>query len=434
MTGKIGPQGKLKNVERFPGLNRVATIILGGGRGKRLHPLTESRCKPAVCFGGHYRLIDVPISNALNAGCDKIYVLTQFLSSSLNRHICRTYRHDPFSQGFIDLLPAEEKPKNHHGWFQGTADAVRQNLDYFLETDADYFLILSGDQLYNIDFKKMVSFAEKEDASLVIAALPVEEKETSRMGIMKINKKNKITGFVEKPQSEKELKGMVYREERGKREYLASMGIYLFRRELLFKVLCENPGHDFGKHLIPDLVKEGQAKAYLHEGYWEDIGTIEAFFQANIALTKRDSVFNLYDKNNPIYTHRSNLPGPKIYRTHLSDAIVCEGSIIEADSIKNSILGPRTVVGKGTSIQECYIMGNEFYGSPVKTSSLPEKNEIGENCVLHKTIVDKHVKIGHNVRLTNVNQLTNYDSPLAYIRDGIIVLPRGVTIPDGFVL
>lgn len=429
--------GKTKGFgEEAIDLRRVAAIVLGGGRGSRLHPLTVSRCKPAVCFGGHYRLIDVPISNALNAGCNKIYVLTQFLSSSLSRHISRTYRHDPYSQGFIDILPAEEKHAKHHGWFLGTADAVRQNLEYFIETAADYFLILSGDQLYNIDFREMLRFAVTTDAELTVAALPVCQKDAPRMGIMKINTKHKIVDFVEKPKDPELLKKMVYEADCGEGEprYLASMGIYLFKRELLFKVLRENPGHDFGKDLIPSLVKLGKAKAFLHSGYWEDIGTIESFHKANIALTQKTSLFNFYDKNNPIYTHRTNLPGPKIFNTHLADAIVCEGSIVEALSIKNSILGPRTVVGQGTTILDSYVMGNEFYEAPIENSNLPEKNEIGLNCVLDKVIIDKHVRIGNNVRLVNEKKLSHYDSDLVYIRDGIIVVPRGVTLPDGFVL
>lgn len=417
-------------------LRNVAAIILGGGRGARLLPLTQSRCKPAICFGGKYRLIDVPISNALNAGCNKIFVLTQFLSSSLHRHILRTYDYNSFSQGFIDLLPAEEKPTSDHGWFQGTADAVRKNLSCFMETATDYFLVLSGDQLYHLDFRAMFHFAQKSKADLTIATLEVCKKSAPRMGIMQIDDKNSIVDFIEKPEDSASLEKFARRQTGKNREpcYLASMGIYLFKRELLFQILKDHPGHDFGRDLIPTLVKQGKAKAYIHKGYWEDIGTIESFYQANISLTKRDSPFNLYDRNNPIFSSRNHLPGPKVHGTRLSNAIVCEGSVIDADVVEDSVLGPRTFVGAGSVIQGCYLMGNDYHESPMGSAQSPEQYAIGAHCVLKKVIVDKRVKIGNHVHLTNEKKLLHYDSDLAYIREGIIVIPRGVTLPDGYQL
>lgn len=419
-------------------MSQVGAIILGGGQGTRLFPLTLTRSKPAICFGGYYRIIDVAISNAINSGCQKIYIVTQFFSTTLHQHIYRTYRDDSFANGYMQLLPAEERP-SQRGWFSGTADAVRQNLAYLSESPADYFLILSGDQLYNIDFKEMLDVAYRTDADLTIATIPVDRESTSRMGILRTNEAGKIVDFVEKPQDAAALKGFMLPENlikgsgNSQRQYLASMGIYLFKRQALIDLLSNDNRDDFGKHLIPSMVEQGRASAYLYDGYWEDIGTIESFHKANIALTEANPQFNCYDESWPVFCRHHNLPGPKVTRTTLNSVIMCEGCIVEADEISHSILGPRTIVKGGCIIRDTYIMGNDFYSAP-KHSTLPAELSIGENTIIFKAIIDKHVSIGKNVQLVNKQNLANFDSPIAYIRDGIIIVPRGATIPDGFIL
>lgn len=410
----------------------VASIILGGGEGVRLFPLTLARCKPAIPVGGRYRLVDFPIANSLNSGYQKIFVLTQFLSSSLHQHIFRTYQFDTFSGGYIELLPAEQKPQKKM-WFQGTADAVRQSIECFIETPVEYFLILSGDQLYQMDFRYMYQFAKETDADLVVASIPVSAKEASRMGIMKIEGSGRIVDFCEKPQTLEEMESFYVPEETGK-NYLGSMGIYLFKREALFDLLKSDLREDFGKHLIPTQVKKGGVYAYVHNDYWEDIGTIGSFYEANIALTQPDPLFNCYNENYPIFSSQSHLPGAKISNALVDQSIICEGSIVEGSEIKNSILGPRSVVKGGTIIHRSYIMGNEFYTPPVQVKERPSTVGIGEDCVIQNAIIDKYVKIGNRVKLTNKNRLTTYDGQHVYIRDGVIIVPRGADIPDGFTL
>lgn len=424
-------------------MHNVACVVLGGGQGSRLHPLTLSRCKPAISFGGRYRLIDVPVSNSINSHIQKIFVVTQFLSSSLHRHLFQTYRNGTCSSGFIELLGAEQKPEKV-SWYQGTADAVRQNIEYLIETPADYFLILSGDQLYHINFQRMVLYAIQKDVDVLVATLPVDAKDAKRMGIMKINEDHHITEFFEKPSDEAVLErlktapailekmGLSASEEKC---FLGSMGIYLFKREALFDLLKTDPREDFGKHLIPSKVKAGSIAAFPHEGYWEDIGTIESFYQANMALTQKEPPFNCYDESNPIYTNYYHLPAPKVYNTHLNDSIICEGAVVEADEVSNSILGPRAVVKRGSIIKASYVMGNDFYTSPIQNlSHLPERLFIDENCIIKNAIIDKNAYIGKNVQLINKNNIKNFDGPNIYIRDGIIVVPRGANIPDGFAI
>lgn len=421
----------------------VCCLILGGGQGTRLFPLTQSRCKPAICFGGRYRLVDVPISNSLNANIQKIFVITQFLGSSLHKHIFQTYRTSTFSHGFIEVLAAEQKP-DRADWYQGTADAVRQNIEYLLETPADYFLILSGDQLYHMDFSKMVHFAMETEVDVVVATIPIDEKDASRMGIMKVNEDNRIIDFCEKPKEKALLERMrsphsvlekIGIPPSSKKQYLASMGIYLFRREALFNLLRSDPREDFGKHLIPSKVKEGNIAAFFHNNYWEDIGTIESFHQANIALTHQEPLFDCYNERNPIYTCRHHLPGPKIHNTAINNSIICEGAIVEAQEISHSLLGQRAVVKKGTVIRNSYIIGNDFYTSPAQSCEHSSTQPyIGENCTITNAILDKNVYLGKNVQLINKNKLSHYDSKNVYIRDGIIVVSRGAHLPDGFIL
>ncbi len=422
-------------------MHRVSCIVLGGGRGTRLFPLTATRSKPAISFGGRYRLIDVPISNAVNSGCYKISIITQFLSSSIHRHIVQAYHMDQFSSGFIDILAAEQKP-TQKTWFQGTADAVRQNRHALVDIAADYFLILSGDQLYNMNFRKMVAYAQTTDADLLIAALPVKKEEAKKLGLLKVKENHEVVDFVEKPEEpavldEYSLPPSFLEHEGftpfGEKRHLGSMGIYLFKRDVLFQLLENNPGVDFGKELIPDKVKKGGVYAFIYDGYWEDIGTIKTFYDANMALTEPLPKFNCYDENNPIYTSAHQLPGPKIFNTKITNSIIGEGSIIEAKEVVRSVLGTRSIVRRGTVIKNSYIMGNDDYEPPVTDSPhFPERLEIGEECLIEKAIIDKNVFLGKGVRLINEKGLDHYDGDHLYVRDGIIVVTRGATLPDGF--
>jgi glucose-1-phosphate adenylyltransferase len=413
-------------------MKKVAAIILGGGKGTRLFPLTQSRCKPAMSLGGRHRLIDVPISNSINSGCHKIFVITQFLSASLHRHIFQTYRYDIFPAGYLELLTAEQKP-TQNDWFLGTADAVRQNLEYFIDIPVDYFLILSGDQLYKMNFLNMLRFAYQTDADLVIAAMPIAFQDIARMGIMKINNDHFVENFNEKPQTPSDLPEFLH-SNRTNKPYMGSMGIYLFKREALCKLLSKDSREDFGRHLIPTQIKWGKTAAYVHENYWEDIGTVESFYNANIELTHTNPAFDFYDETWPIYSNRHHLQGPKILNTHLQQSIICEGSVIGAKDISHSILGPRSIVHKGCSIQHSYILGNDFYQPSTHANHLPKELSIGENCIIHRAILDKHVQLGKNVQLINKNKLQNYNGNNIFIRDGIIIVPQGVSLPDGFIL
>lgn len=410
-------------------MNCVASIVLGGGQGSRLYPLTRSNCKPAMNFGGKYRLIDVPMSNAIHSGCNKIFIVTQFLSKSLHDHIFKTYRPEPFNRGFIEILTVEEKP-NSKNWFQGTADAVRQNLDYLTDLPVDYFLILSGDQLYQMNYQKMMHVALQTHADVIIAALPVEEHQTQRLGILKTNQEGWITDFIEKPKEKCLLEK--YRLPEG--SYLGSMGIYLFKKKALLQLLRNDLREDFGKHLLPTLIEKGRAAAYIHQGYWEDIGTIESYYHANIGLTKDSPSFNWNDEQSPLMTHSLNLPAPKIFHTEIHQSIICEGSIVEAKEISHSILGPCTRIKKGSVIRESYVIGNDFYASSKHNEKTAEPMQIGENCFIERAIIDKQVYIGNNVTLVNQNKIDHYNSDDVFIRDGIIVVPRGACLPDGFTL
>lgn len=416
----------------------IATIILAGGKGTRLYPLTLNHSKPAISFGGRYKLIDIPISNSLNSNIRQIYVIGQYLTSELQHHLSQTYQFDHFLPGTLDLLTPEENPSGEKIWFNGTADAIRKNLIKIYKAPFDYFLILSGDQLYNINFHKMLSFATKRKADLTIATLPVNEEDAKRMGVLKIDKDSYITDFIEKPKEEEVLKK--YRLDdafmnsekipEGKR-YLGSMGIYIFKRDVLRSLLAEK-GDDFGKDLIPVQMRKGRTASFIYDGYWEDIGTVESFYNANIALTKNTQGLDTYDEKSPIYTSTNHLPGTRIKNTRLSKSIICEGGIIEAEEIKNSIVGLRTNIKKKTKIYDTIILGNNFYEKP-KNQKLPPKFEIGENCLIKKAIIDQHVHIGNNVELTNRKNLLSYDGEKLFVRDGIIIVPANTSIPDNFI-
>ena len=420
-------------------MSRVACIILAGGQGTRLFPLTQTRCKPSVCFGGRYRLIDIPMSNSLNAHIERIFVISQYFASSLHQHILETYQLDYFRQSKIQMLCPEETPQRK-SWFKGTADAVRQNLEHLETAPVDYFLILAGDQLYNINFTQMLSFAQKQDADLVIASIPVEEKEATRMGLLKIDSSNFIREFIEKPTDPQVLKKYALPQEFLKghsivhpqeTHYLASMGIYIFKKQALFALLKEQ-GDDFGKELIPLRLKKGKTASYVYKGYWEDIGTIASYYNANLALISQKNCLDTYDANNPIFTHPHNLPSALVHDTHVESSIIGQGTIIDAKEIVNSVIGIRITINKGTIIRNCIILGTLFNEPPMVAASTPCC--IGRNCRLEKAILDEHSSIGNDVQLINKNNLQTYDGDGIFIRDGIIIVTSGTHVPDGFIL
>lgn len=421
-------------------MERVASVVLGGGRGTRLFPLTMTRSKPAIGFGGRYRLIDVPISNSINSGIRMIFVITQFFASSLHHYLFRTYQLDHFSSGFLEVLGAEQRP-TENVWFEGTADAVRQNKRYLLEAPADYFLILSGDQLYTLDFRRMVALARETKADLVLGCLPVAAPEAQRMGLLKIDDKQQIIGFEEKPPAER-LPQWAVEPELWQRQgmkvdparcYLGSMGIYLFRREALFALLEMDKREDFGRHLIPTQLQRGKSVAFCYDGYWEDIGTIASFYEANLSLTDPIPPFRGYEQPSyTIFARPNHLPGAKIHSGDIRRSIICEGCSIDAATIERSILGVRSVVRQGTTIQDSIVMGHDTYHSSNGLGE-PIALDIGRDCLLRKAIIDSNAQIGNRVQLINRQGLTTHDSDLLYVRDGIIVVPQGAVLPDGFV-
>jgi len=421
----------------------VATVVLAGGQGTRLFPLTLRHCKPAVYFGGLYRLIDIPISNALNSDMRQIFVIAQYLSTELHHHLSQTYQFENIQKGSLDFLTPQERPDGEKVWFDGTADAVRKNLESILESPADYFLILSGDQLYNIDFQKMLEFTIEKDADLTIASLPVNENDASRLGVLKINNQSKIDDFFEKPKEPDVLNSFKISKnffeenklaiEKGK-THLGSMGIYIFKRNVLASLLVEDNREDFGKHLIPFQIKKGRSFAYVYDGYWEDIGTIQSFYNANMALTNNTLGLDTYDESHPIYSRQFHLPGPRILDTKITNSIICDGSVIMGKEIINSIIGLRSHIKKGTTIKNSIICPNHYYFRPPHQEHLPETFGVGENCLIENAIIDEHVLIGNNVKLLNKEKRLNYDGNGVYVRDGIIVVTAGTYLPDNFVL
>jgi len=422
----------------------IASIVLAGGQGKRLYPITLNHSKPAAPFGGRYRLIDIPLSNSINSEIRQIFVIAQFLTSELQHHLAETYHFDTFSPGAIEFLTPEEKPNGEKLWFDGTADAVRKNLHIILQAPVDYFLILSGDQLYNINFEEMFKFAVDTDSDLTIASLPVKGDEAKRLGLLKIDNKSMVTNFVEKPEEKEvldrfKLPSAFYKtwdfKEDSEPGYLASMGIYIFKRDALKRILRDDDREDFGKHLIPKEIARGKTSAYVYKGYWEDIGTISSYYHANLALTKSDFGLNTYDEQNPIFARRTHLPGPKIKGTQISNSIISEGADIHATEISNSIIGVRAQIKKGSVIQDTIIMGSHYFFAPThQEHRLPKTFGIGENCLIQKAIIDEHVLIGNNVKLTNEKNVQTMDGEGIFIRDGIIVITAGTHIPDNFTL
>ncbi len=417
---------------------KIISLILGGGVGTRLYPLTSHRSKPAVPISGKYRLIDIPISNCLNSGLRRMFVLTQYNSASLNRHIKNTYNFDSFSHGFVDILAAEQTP-NSDKWFQGTADAVRQSMHHLVNYDFDYVLILSGDQLYQMDLQAYAEYHISKDADLTIATIPVNDRDAPGFGIMKVDEVGYIGSFIEKPKDPEVLKRWQSPvEEKYAKEdkfYLASMGIYIFNKEALNKLFADNEDAiDFGKEIIPEAINSNyKVASYAYDGYWTDIGTIRSFFEANIALTDPVPDFNLFDDTNPIYTRPRMLAPSKVYGTFLNRTLIADGCIINARKVERAVIGIRSRIGNGTEISNAIIMGSDYYETLEEMESGAHEITmgIGNECHIENAIVDKNVRIGHNVVIKGSATLEDQEADTYMIRDGIVVLKKNAVIPSG---
>src|SRR5436309_3058574 len=418
-------------------IQRTLAIIMGGGAGTRLFPLTKDRAKPAVPLGGKYRIVDIPISNCLNSGLRSIYVLTQFNSMSLHRHIQASYKFDNFSRSFVDILAAQQTPAGSQ-WYQGTADAVRQNMRFFLERPYDYYLILSGDQLYRMDFREILHQHIQRSADITLATKPVAQHQVSEFGIMQSGVDRRITGFIEKPSDESSLQEMKMSPELlraiGSNEddelFQASMGIYVFNRKVLIELL-ENDLVDFGKHIIPASMKDRHVSAFIFQGYWEDIGTILAFYEANLDLTDLVPEYSFFEPDSPIYTHPRFLPGSKINGATLRQAIISDGCIISDAHLERSVVGIRSVIQSGATIRNSIVMGADYIELGQTDSSRPPMG-IGKNCVIDRAIIDKNARIGDGVVITPEGKSVNLDADNYFIRDGIVVIPKNAVIPAGF--
>ncbi len=427
--------------------DKTLAIIMGGGAGTRLYPLTKDRSKPAVPLAGKYRLVDIPISNCLNSGLRRIYVLTQFNSVSLHRHIQATYKFDQFSRSFVEILAAQQTPTDS-GWYQGTADAVRQNLSDFLSLPYEYYVILSGDQLYRMDFRAVLEQHIESRADITIATIPVSRNDATEFGIMHTDGERKIIEFVEKPKDSAVLDGLrippSLLKELGHPEdadlYQASMGIYVFNRDALRSSL-DNKHIDFGKHIIPESIHRSRVQAYIYQGYWEDIGTIRSFFNANLALTKRQPDFSFFDAAAPVYTHMRFLPGSTVNGATVKQAIISDGCMICDSHIERAIIGVRSIIKSGSTIKNSIVMGADHYEEIRPAGSGEPPLGIGENTIVDHAIVDKNARIGNGVVITPEGKSANCDGPLVrwsdgnerpswYVRDGIVIIPKNAVIPD----
>ncbi|MFD2970048.1 glucose-1-phosphate adenylyltransferase [Sphingobacterium bambusae] len=416
--------------------HKVVSIVLGGGRGTRLSPLTEQRSKPAVPIAGKYRLVDIPISNCLNSGYNKIFVLTQFNSASLNKHIKNSYNFSIFSKGFVDILAAEQTIEGDR-WFEGTADAVRRTQKNLLNVEYEYVLILSGDQLYQMDYSALIDFHVENGSDVTIATIPVNAKDATGFGILKANEENEIVSFTEKPDSVEVLNwaSEVSEDmERQGRRYLASMGIYVFSKGILKSLLTDNPGMDFGKEIIPDAIDSKKVLSYQFDGYWTDIGTIKSFFDANIGLTDDVPDFNLF--NETVFTRARMLPPSKISGTTLNNTIVSDGCILNADKLERSVIGIRSRIGRGTVVKATYMMGTDYY-EPLEevlelgSTQQPPPVGVGERCYIENAILDKNCRIGNDVRIKGGAHLADGDFETHTIQDGIVVVKKNAIIPNG---
>lgn len=416
---------------------KVVSVIMGGGRGTRLYPLTHQRSKPAVSIGGKYRLVDIPISNCLNSGFTQIFVLTQFNSASLNQHIKNTYNFSVFSKGFVDILAAEQTPEDD-GWFEGTADAVRRTQNHLEGVDFEYVLILSGDHLYHMDYSKMLDFHKKNGGDITIGTIPVTADDAPAFGILKSNENDEIVSFIEKPAKEKlpDWTSKVPEElaKQGK-NYLASMGIYIFSKNILKKLLAENPGTDFGKEIIPQSIGKQKVLSYPFDSFWADIGTVRSFFDVNINLTDDIPAFNLFE--GPVYTRARILPPSKIANgVQINRAIISDGCIVMAKEIERAVIGVRSRIGEGSVIKHTYIMGADNYESYEEIMTLQKEQNpppmgIGKNCFIEQAIIDKNCRIGDNVCIKGHADLEDTDTETYTVRDGVIVIKKNAVIPAG---
>lgn len=417
--------------------DKVISIILGGGQGSRLYPLTATRSKPAVPIAGKYRLVDIPISNCINSEINRMFVLTQFNSASLNKHIKNTYHFSFFSQAFVDVLAAEQTMSST-SWYQGTADAVRQNMNHFLNYDFEYALILSGDQLYQMDFNKMLDAHVANNAEITIATLPVIERDATSFGILKTDENHIITSFIEKPDASllpdwtSEVSDSMKAQGRN---HLASMGIYIFNRQLLIDLMNNPDTNDFGKEIIPQSIEKHKTLSYQFEGYWTDIGNVDSFFEANLGLTDDIPQFDLFNNNKRIYTRARMLPTTKISGTTLNRAVIAEGCIINASRIEHSVIGIRARIGNESTVINTYMMGSDSYQTLEEVTSSSEiAMGIGERCFIKNAIIDKNCRIGNDVRINGDPNSQDIETDTYFIKEGIVVIKKGAVIPHGTVI
>jgi glucose-1-phosphate adenylyltransferase len=424
--------------------SNVLAVIMGGGQGARLFPLTKERSKPAVPLAGKYRIVDIPISNCINSNLRRIYVLTQFNSASLHRHISQSYKFDQFTGGFVEILAAEQTPTST-SWYEGTADAVRKNLSHLLNHDWEYLLILSGDQLYRMDFRRIINQHVETYADLTIATIPVGRDAAQALGILEINPERRITRFVEKPKEPEVLDTLKLNRDsygelgiEGDEEFfLASMGIYVFNRDLVARAL-DNSFTDFGKHVIPSMIATQRVFSYVYQGYWEDIGTIRAFFEANLDFIAELPRFNFFDMSAPIFSRPRFLPGSKINGAQIDHALISDGCIINHAAIREAIIGIRSLVGSGSDLNRVILMGGDYYES---NASITENENvgkprigIGQNTRIENAIIDKNARIGDNVVISPADKPEHFDHALYFIRDGIVIIPKDGSIPHGMVI
>jgi glucose-1-phosphate adenylyltransferase len=414
-------------------------IILGGGQGSRLFPLTATRSKPAVPIGGKYRLIDVPVSSCLHAEIRRIFVLTQFNSASLNRHISNTYRLDQFSGGFVEILAAEQTPDNPH-WFQGTADAVRQAMRHIAQHPVDYYLILAGDHLYRMDYCELVDAHKAQHADITIAAQPVDAETATQMGIFRFDREGLISAFEEKPKAARLQEigrsipaGATFAQHTDEQPFMASMGVYVFSRQVLHDMLERESGIDFGRELIPGALERFKVRPFLYRGFWADVGTIESFYDANVMLGRSSSPFRFWDLRKPIYTHLRHLPGSRLTDCRVRDSIVDDGSYLDRCQVEESVVGIRTHIQGGSRIARSVLLGADFYEDAATSNGRPALG-IGRNVTLDRVIIDKNARIGDGARLVNEKGIQEADGNGYYIRGGIIVVPKGGTIQPGTIV
>jgi glucose-1-phosphate adenylyltransferase len=425
----------------------VLSLILGGGRGTRLYPLTKLRSKPAVPLAGKYRLIDIPISNCINSGMNRIYVLTQFLSVSLHRHIAHTYKFDPFSRGFVEVLAAQQTMESAD-WYQGTADAVRQQLRYVQEDGAEQVLILSGDQLYRMDFRQLLRTHLDGRADVTIAVLPVSRSQAPELGLLRLDDTGRVVGFAEKPKTDEQLAPMItpaeWMERRGihsqGRQFLASMGIYLFNRQALFDLLAAQPqATDFGKHIFPASIQTHRVQAHLFDGYWEDLGTVKAYHEANLALASDQPPFDFHSPEGVIYTHMRYLPASRICDASLSQCLISDGCVIDAGTrIERCVVGIRSRIGRNVTLRDTVIIGADRFETDAERRANAARGvpsfTVGDGSVIEGAIVDKDCRIGRHVRISNRGKNEDRETDLYVIRDGIVVIPKATVVPDGTVI